>query len=251
MNKQQDLIYGIHAVQAALQQQLERINQLLVLTNRQDRALQAILTEAKQTGIRVQQVTRQELDTLIGHTHHQGVVAKIYVNEALTEQDLPQLLTNIHGAPLLLVLDEVQDPHNLGACLRSADAAGVHLVIAPKDNAVGLTAIVRKVACGAAESIPFIQVTNLARTLRELKQQGIWLYGLAGEASQSLYQTDLTGPAALVLGAEGSGLRKLTKAQCDELLYIPMAATAIVNSLNVSVATGIALFEVNRQRQLR
>ena len=146
----------------------------------------------------------------------------------------------------LLILDNVTDPHNLGACLRSADAAGVHGVIAPKDKAVGLTSTVSKVACGAAETVPFYQVTNLARTLKELQERGIWLYGTAGEASESVFKTDLKGPIAIVMGAEGKGLRRLTRESCDHLINIPM--TGSVSSLNVSVATGICLFEAVRQR---
>jgi 23S rRNA (guanosine2251-2'-O)-methyltransferase len=159
---------------------------------------------------------------------------------------LYHLLDHLDEAPFLLVLDGVTDPHNLGACLRSADAAGVHAVIAPKDNAAGLNPTVRKVACGAAESVPFIPVTNLARTLTQLQERGLWLRGAAGEAKATVYQSDLTGPLVLVMGAEGSGLRRLTRETCDELIKIPMAGS--VSSLNVSVATGVCLFEAVRQR---
>lgn len=246
MSKQLDYIYGIHPVQAALEHEPQQISQLLVLNNRQDKPLQFILAEAKKAAIRIQFLSRHELDALIGHSHHQGVIVEIRAKALLSEEDLPTLLEGTATRPLLLILDEIQDPHNLGACLRSANAAGVTAVITTKDKAVGLTPVVRKVACGAAEATPFIQVTNLARTLRELKEQGVWLFGMAGEAKKSIYQADLTGAVGIVLGSEGSGLRQLTRQQCDELLYIPMAGS--VSSLNVSVATGISLFEVQRQR---
>lgn len=246
MSKQIDYMYGIHPVQAALKYEPQQINQLLVLNNRQDEPLQLILTEAKKAAIRIQFLSRQELDTLIGHSHHQGIIAEICSKALLSEGDLPALLEGSATKPLLLILDEIQDPHNLGACLRSANAAGVTAVISTKDKAVGITPAVRKAACGAAEATPFIQVTNLARTLRKLKEQGVWLFGMAGEAKKSIYQVDLTGPVGIILGSEGSGLRQLTRQQCDELLHIPMVGT--VNSLNVSVAAGISLFEVQRQR---
>jgi len=178
--------------------------------------------------------------------NHQGVAARAKPVQAKGENELLSQLDALDGAPLLLVLDTITDPHNLGACLRTADAAGVHAVIAPKDKAVGITATVSKVACGAAESVPFYQVTNLARTLKELQDRGIWLFGTAGEASESVYKTDLKGPIAIVMGAEGKGLRRLTREACDHLIHIPMAGD--VSSLNVSVATGVCLFEAVRQR---
>ena len=168
---------------------------------------------------------------------------------AKNEDDLFTLLESLHEPPFLLVLDGVQDPHNLGACLRSADAAGVHAVVAPKDRSVSLTETVRKIACGAAENLPFVTVTNLARTLKHLKEAGLWLVGTADESEQSLYDIDLTGPLALVMGAEGKGLRRLTRVTCDFLVHIPMAGT--VECLNVSVATGVCLFEAVRQRTAR
>jgi len=245
MNNPNDHIYGIHPVQAILEQDAKSIKVLYALNQRQDKPLLQILTAAKAAGIKIQHLSRQELDKLAGHSHHQGIMAEIRSRPQLTEEDLPGLL-ELSPLPLLLILDEIQDPHNLGACLRTANAAGVAAVIAPKDKAVGLTPTVRKVACGAAEATPFIQVTNLARTLRELKQQGIWLFGLAGEAHKSLYQADLRVPAGFVMGSEGYGLRQLTRQACDELLHIPMTGT--VSSLNVSVATGVSLFEATRQR---
>jgi 23S rRNA (guanosine2251-2'-O)-methyltransferase len=179
--------------------------------------------------------------------NHQGVIAFCQSTESYSEDDLQALLEGLDVPPFLLILDGVQDPHNLGACFRSADAAGVHAIIAPKDKSVGLTAVVSKVASGAAEAVPFVQVTNLARTLEILKEMGIWVYGAAGEAEQTLYQADLRGPIAIVLGSEGEGLRRLTRERCDVLLKIPMHGS--VSSLNVSVATGIFLFEALRQRR--
>jgi 23S rRNA (guanosine2251-2'-O)-methyltransferase len=163
-----------------------------------------------------------------------------------SEKHLPDILDGIEGTPLVLILDGVTDPHNLGACLRTADAAGAHVVIAPKDKSAPLNATAAKVACGAAEAVPYIQVTNLARTMKELQERGIWIIGTAGEAQQSLYQHDLKGPIAIVMGAEGQGMRRLTREHCDFLANLPMAGE--VSSLNVSVATGVCLFEVVRQR---
>ncbi len=187
------------------------------------------------------------MDRLTDEANHQGVVAFCAKTHVYSEAELKQLLQELDKPPFLLVLDGVQDPHNLGACFRSADAAGVHAIIAPKDKSVGITPVVSKVACGAAETVPFVQVTNLARTLEDLKEMGIWIYGAAGEAEKTVYQTDLAGAVAIVLGAEGDGLRRLTRDTCDGLVKIPMLGS--VSSLNVSVATGILLFEVVRQRQ--
>ncbi len=240
-------IYGIHAVTAVIKHQATALTELLIASSRDDKRMQALIEQAKQLGLNVRFVSKPQLDNLTAHANHQGVVALLTASEQLTEMDLPQLLDTV-DKPLLLILDAVQDPHNLGACLRSANAAGVTAVIAPKDKAASLTATVRKVACGAAEVTPFIQVTNLARLIRELKAAGIWIYGLAGEGGQSLYQTDLRGPCALVLGSEGTGLRHLTRQLCDGLLSIPMAGS--VSSLNVSAATSVALFEALRQRQV-
>ncbi len=245
------LIFGLHAVQAALERRAEQIEELLVLDGRRDQRLQAVLSRAEQAGIRVRALRREALDKL-APGNHQGVVARLSAQGGdksaaiLDEGELHALLDNLDGPPFLLVLDGVTDPHNLGACLRSADAAGVHAVITPKDNAASLTPVARKVACGAAENVPLVQVTNLARCLRELQERGIWIVGAAGETDQSLYQSDLRGPLAIAMGAEGSGLRRLTKECCDFLVKIPMAGS--VSSLNVSVATGICLFEAVRQR---
>lgn len=239
-------IFGLHAVQALLQKQPERIIRLCVAEERHDKKIASLLKLAKQYGILIVPASKQELDRMTQDANHQGVVAFCEKTRIYTENDLKNLLESLSTPPFLLILDGVQDPHNLGACLRSADAAGVHAIIAPKDKAVGLTSVVSKVASGAAENVPFIQVTNLVRTLEELKTLGIWLYGAAAEAQQMLYQTDLSGPVALILGAEGAGLRRLTREHCDVLVKIPMQGS--VSSLNVSVATGIFLFEVVRQR---
>lgn len=239
------LIYGLHAVMAALQNKSEKISRLYVARERQDKKIKEILFLAKENNIPIESEERKELDQLAGSPHHQGVIACCQKNQSYTENDLQSLLAAA-SRPFVLILDGVQDPHNLGACLRTANAAGVHCVIAPKDRSVGMTPTVSKVACGAAETLPFIQVTNLVRTIQELKNQGIWIYGAAAEAEQSLYQLDLTGPLALVLGAEQSGLRRLTREHCDGLASIPMQGS--VSSLNVSVATGIMLYEAVRQR---
>lgn len=209
--------------------------------------MQDVLGAAEKAGVRPQPAARETLDRLSGGVAHQGIVLRVEPASPLDESDLEGLLSTLDGPPLLLVLDGVQDPHNLGACLRSADGAGVHAVIVPRDRACGLTPAARKVASGAAESVPLVQVTNLARTLRGLQQQGIWLVGLAGEAEQELYAVGLDGPLALVLGAEGHGLRRLTRELCDYLVRLPMLGA--VDSLNVSVATGVCLYEALRQRR--
>jgi 23S rRNA (guanosine2251-2'-O)-methyltransferase len=240
-------LYGLHAVQTVLTQSPERIVTLWLDTARQDQRLQQLAEMAKKAKVAVTWSERKALDRLAEEGRHQGAVAEIRGGEPRSEAFLEELLTSLQVPPFLLVLDGVTDPHNLGACLRTADAAGVHAVIAPRDRACGLNATVRKVASGAAETVPFVQVTNLARTLRTLRDNGVWVVGTALEgASGSLYQGRLTGPLALALGAEGQGLRRLTRENCDELVYIPMHG--LVESLNVSVATGIALFEAVRQR---
>mgnify|MGYP000264002744 CR=1 FL=1 len=242
------LIFGLHAVQSLLQNQPDRVLRLCFAQERHDKKIEQLVQAAKKSGIRVEQASRHELDRLTNEGNHQGVVAFCERAQTYSEADLKLMLQELQQPPFLLILDGVQDPHNLGACLRSADAAGVHAVIVPKDKAVGITPVVTKVACGAAETVPFVQVTNLARTMDMLKEMGIWLYGAAGEAEASLYETKLTGPIAIVLGAEGEGLRRLTRESCDVLLKIPMQGT--VSSLNVSVATGVFLFEALRQRVL-
>jgi 23S rRNA (guanosine2251-2'-O)-methyltransferase len=239
-------IFGIHAVTALIEKHPERIIRVLVAEERGDKKMAALLKIARHSGVEIREASRPELDKLTDNGNHQGIAAFCEKARAYSEADLPALLEDVKGPPFLLVLDGVQDPHNLGACFRSADAAGVHAIIAPRDKAVGITPVVSKVACGAAETIPFIQVTNLARTLDVIKELGIWIYGAAGEADNTLFKTDLRGAVAIVMGAEGEGLRRLTRDKCDSLVKIPMSGT--VESLNVSVATGIMLFEVVRQR---
>ncbi len=243
---EKSLLFGIHAVHAVLSTNPKRISRLIVLKERHDAKMQSLLELAKEHQIPVEMTPRHELDRMANHENHQGLIALCKTGSVYSENDLENILDQVSGPILLLVLDGVQDPHNLGACLRSADAAGVHAVIAPKDKSVGMTPTVAKVASGAAESVPFIQVTNLARTLRFLKERNIWIYGADATAEKTLYQTDLTGSVALVLGAEGSGLRRLTREHCDVLVKIPMQGS--VSSLNVSVAAGVFLFEVVRQR---
>ena len=241
-----ELIYGIHAVTALLERQPERFLEAWVLKGREDERLLPLLNELQRCGVSIQLVTRKTLDDKAEGAIHQGIIARIREGKKYDEQDLWALLDQ-QEQPFLLILDGVTDPHNLGACLRNADAAGVHALIVPRDKSVTLTATARKVACGAAEMIPFIQVTNLTRTLRELQERGVWVVGTAGEADHDLYQSKLTGPLALVMGAEGAGMRRLTRENCDELISIPMAGA--VSSLNVSVATGVCLFEAVRQRR--
>jgi 23S rRNA (guanosine2251-2'-O)-methyltransferase len=240
-------VAGIHSVRTALKFGSGGVAELWLDRNRRDQRLQALAELAKVACIAVRQVTRDDLDRAAQGTNHQGALAWVHTPAARSDADLPDILAAIDGPPFVLILDGVQDPHNLGACLRSADGAGVHCVIAPKDNAVGITPVVAKVASGAAETLPYLQVTNLARTMDLLKEQGIWLYGAAGAADVSLYATDLTGPLGLVMGNEGKGLRRLTRERCDGLIRLPMRGR--VESLNVSVATGICLYEALRQRE--
>lgn len=240
-----EIIYGIHAVKALLERDPQRFLEVFILKGRDDRRLQPLIVELEASGIVIQVANRQWLDEKVEGAVHQGIIARVREGRKYQENDLPGLLENI-DTPFLLVLDGITDPHNLGACLRSADAAGVHAVIVPRDRSAQLNATAKKVACGAAENVPLIQVTNLARTLRLLQEMNIWVVGTAGEADHTLYQSKMTGPMALVMGAEGDGMRRLTREHCDELISIPMAGT--VSSLNVSVATGICLFEAVRQR---
>lgn len=241
------VIFGFHAVQSRLRQHPTSIQEILVDKERVDARMRDVLTNAEQANVRVMQVERARLDGMAGmNGRHQGVLARV-VDTPLPYQDIHDILeSDLKEPAFFLVLDGVEDPHNLGACLRVADAMGVHAVIAPKDRAVGLNATVRKVACGAAETVPFIAVTNLARTLRELKDAGVFVIGAIAEAEHDLIQTKLEGPVALVLGAEGTGLRRLTSEVCDAHMRIPMFGS--VESLNVSVASGICLYEVRRQR---
>ncbi|MDP2716386.1 23S rRNA (guanosine(2251)-2'-O)-methyltransferase RlmB [Rheinheimera sp.] len=240
-----DLVFGIHAVGALLQRAPQDVLELFVMKDRDDKRMQPLIQDARQNGISVQFCNRKTLDDMVGG-QHQGIIAKARLQSSGSEADLAAIVAQ-HEKPFILILDGVTDPHNLGAILRSADAAGVHAVVSPKDRSVKLTSVVRKVACGAAESVPFITITNLARTLRELQDAGVWVVGTAGETDTSIYQADFKGPLALVLGAEGEGLRRLTRETCDSLVKIPMFGS--VSSLNVSVAAGICLFEAVRQRQ--
>ena len=244
--KQTGRVFGLHAVRSLLERNPARVSLLLALETRSDARMDEVLSLADKANVPVRRVARQELDERVPGVTHQGVLAETGGAPGLGEHDLPAFIEALDRPPFLLILDSVQDPHNLGACLRSADAAGVDAVIIPKDKSAPLNATVRKVACGAAETIPVVRVTNLARTLRAMRDAGVWIYGAAGEAETSLYDTDLSGPLALVLGGEGKGLRRLTREHCDGLLSIPLAGS--VSSLNVSVATGICLFEAQRQR---
>jgi len=239
-------IYGVHAVEALLNKTPQRIQQLFVLEGRQDARIQEIVAQANKAKIRSQTASRHALDDMTERAVHQGIVARVSEPQQYSEADLMELLETLQEPPFLLILDGVQDPRNLGACLRSANAAGVHAVIVPKDKSAALTPVVHKVACGAAEITPLIQVTNLARVLTQLKEKGVWIYGASDQADVSLYETDLRGPIAWVLGAEGQGMRRLTRDHCDQLLNIPMHGT--VSSLNVSVAAAVCLFEAVRQR---
>lgn len=243
-----EIVFGLHSVQALLKSAPQRVLELYCLQGRGDQRLQKLLKIAEAEGMSVQTMGRAKLDALSEGENHQGVVARCRPGEVHDEAFLLRLLESLGHTPLLLVLDGVTDPHNLGACLRSAEAAGVDAVIAPKDKSAGLSPVARKVASGAAEVLPFVPVTNLARTLNKLQDAGVWLVGAAGEADATLYQADLKGPIALVMGAEGEGLRRLTRETCDYLIKIPMAGS--VSSLNVSVATGVCLFEAIRQRSL-
>lgn len=242
---QQELIYGLHAMTAVIDLEPERIIELFVLKGRDDERLTHILDEARRHGIGIQFCQRKTLDDKCNGEQHQGVVARAKPGKILDEHDLDSILKT-QASPFILVLDGVTDPHNLGACLRTADAAGVHAVVVPKDKSATLSPIVRKVACGAAEVIPLIQVTNLSRTIKAMQNSGVWIVGTAGEAEQSIFASKLTGPTALVMGAEGKGMRRLTRENCDELIKLPMAGS--VSSLNVSVATGVCLYEIVRQR---
>jgi 23S rRNA (guanosine2251-2'-O)-methyltransferase len=240
-------IFGLHAVQAALDYAPQKIRKAWVDTQRQDVRLKQNVEALQALGIEPEKVDKKKLDRLADGNHHQGIVVEVEMPAELTESDLKAAVENLSEIPLFLVLDNVQDPHNFGACLRTADAAGVHGVIITKDNATGITPTVCKVASGAAETIPVYQVTNLSRILRWFKDHGIWVMGAAGEANQTAFQTDFKLPLALVIGTEGKGLRRLTKEQCDLLIKLPMLGQ--VESLNLSVATGILLYEVVRQRQ--
>lgn len=240
-----EIIYGIHAVEALLERAPQRFLEVFILKGREDKRLMPLIHALEAQGVVVQVASRQWLDEKAEGAVHQGIIARVKPGRQYQEGDLPDLLA-AHPQPFLLILDGVTDPHNLGACLRSADAAGVHAVIVPKDRSAQLNATAKKVASGAAESVPLIRVTNLARTMRQLQDANVWIVGTAGEADHTLFDSKFGGAVALVMGAEGEGMRRLTREHCDELISIPMAGT--VSSLNVSVATGVCLFEIVRQR---
>lgn len=244
-----EYVYGLHAVQAMLERAPKRVRQLKVQRGRLDARMQALLELAESEALDIERVMPDELDRLADGGVHQGVVAAVTASQLWSEEMLGHLLDKEEGVPLLLVLDGVTDPHNLGACLRSADAAGAQAVIIPRDRSASLSPTVRKVACGAAETVPLVAVTNLSRTLKQLQQRGLWVVGTAGEAEQLLYDIDMKVPSVIVMGAEGTGMRRLTREHCDYLAKLPMAGT--VSSLNVSVTAGICLFEAVRQRTAR
>ena len=235
---------GFHAVTARLRQRTETVGEIYIDATRNDRRAKDLKALAERLNVRVIPVDAKRLDGMAGGARHQGVVAQ--ADEMQMPQFIEDVLEGLDEPPLVLLLDGVQDPHNLGACLRVADGAGAHAVIAPKDRSVGLTTAAIKVASGAAESVPYIVVTNLARTMRDLKDRGVWLVGADDSASESLYKARLDGPVGFVLGAEGEGLRRLTKETCDHLVSIPMLGS--VESLNVSVASGVCLYEARRRR---
>ena len=242
------VLFGFHAVGVRMKTAPKSIIEVYFESTRRDARMRQFIERAKEAGVRLIEADTVRIAKLAGSHGHQGVAAR--VEEIKDTRTLDELLDDLEEAgvasPLLLVLDGVTDPHNLGACLRVADGAGAHAVIAPKDHAVGINATVAKVASGAAETVPYFMVTNLARTLKELKERNIWIIGTSDDAPKTLYQVDLKGPVALVLGAEGDGMRQLTRKTCDELIGIPMKGA--VSSLNVSVASGVCLYEALRQR---
>ncbi len=248
MSKASPWIAGINAVASALEHDAANVREVLVEAGGRNPRLVEIESQARRLEIDVRHVAQQALDGVTGGLRHQGVVARYEAARMWDEHELPDLIEQAEGRALVLVLDGVQDPHNLGACLRSAAAAAVTAVVIPRDKAVQVNATVRKTSAGAADRIPVIAATNLSRCLRDMQKQGVWIYGLAGETEASLYGIDLTGNVALVLGGEGDGLRRLTRENCDALVKIPMPGE--MESLNVSVATGISLFEAVRQRQV-
>ncbi|MFC0180773.1 23S rRNA (guanosine(2251)-2'-O)-methyltransferase RlmB [Thorsellia kenyensis] len=240
-----EVIYGVHAIESVLNKEPHRIIEVFISKTREEKRLDPLIKKLHQFGVVIQEANKATLDKKSDGASHQGIIARVKEGKQYNEHDLSDLMAQT-DIPLFLVLDNITDPHNLGACLRSADAAGVSAVIVPKDRSAPLNAIAKKVACGAAETVPLVRVTNLARTLRLLQDKHVWIVGTAGEVDKTIYDARLTGPLAIIMGAEGDGMRRLTRDHCDELLTIPMAGT--VSSLNVSVATGICLFEVVRQR---
>ncbi len=242
----QSCVYGVHAVKSLLSEKPEQIIALLVQEGERQQKLQALLLIAQAEKIKIKKCTRSELNEKSGADNHQGIVALICAAGSQPKQSLEECI-NAADNPLVLVLDQLQDPHNLGACMRTAEAMGVTAVIVPQHQSVGLTPTVRKVASGAAERIPFYEVKNLAHCLKSLQALGFWVVGAAGEATKTLDQVDLTGPTVIIMGSEGKGMRRLTRDYCDFLVRIPMQGQ--VGSFNVSVATGILLYEAVRQRK--
>ncbi|MDO8653662.1 MAG: 23S rRNA (guanosine(2251)-2'-O)-methyltransferase RlmB [Undibacterium sp.] len=241
------MIFGFHAVTSRIRHEASTVEEIYVDSGRSDRRMQELIHAAKSAGVRVIPTDDQRLSNIVGTRRHQGVVAK--AGELSLARNLDELLDAIEGPPLLLVLDGITDPHNLGACLRVADGVGAHAVIAPKDRAVGLNATAAKVASGAAETVPYITVTNLARTLRELKERDIMLVGTTDDVDKNIYDVNFKGGVAIIMGSEGEGMRRLTRETCDVLVQIPMFGS--VESLNVSVASGVCLYEARRQRLVR
>lgn len=246
MSKDSQWIAGINAVASAIEHDAANVREILIEAGAKNPRIAEIETQARRLGIEPRRVASQALDGVAGGLRHQGVIARYAAAKTYDEHDLKGIVEAADGRALILVLDEVQDPHNLGACLRSAAAAGAHAVVIPRDKAASITATVRKTSAGAADRLPVVRVTNLSRCLKSLQQQGVWIYGLAGETETSIYSIDLRGNIALVLGAEGDGLRRLTREHCDQLVRIPMPGA--MESLNVSVAAGVSLFEAVRQR---
>ncbi len=249
MAKNDEIVYGIHALNAFIAHSPERLIEVWFLKDREDERINSIIHLVKDLGVSYQLVSKKALDEKSESSQHQGVLARVTAGKTFDDNDIDDIYQGAirkGEAPFFLLLDGVTDPHNLGACIRNADAAGVHAIIVPKDNAARITAVVRKVAVGAAETVPLIQVTNLARAMSMLQQRNIWIIGTAGEAEKNIYDVKLSGAIALVMGAEEKGMRRLTRENCDELVKLPMAGS--VSSLNVSVATGICLFEIVRQR---
>lgn len=245
----EQFVYGVHAVTALLANPHRVINKLFVSQDRIDKRLQEVLDKAEKAHVSIEKLSNQKMNQRFADFTHQGLVAVAKPLPGYGESDLISLLEASKKPGLILILDGVTDPHNLGACLRSADATGVDFVMIPKDKSASITPVVSKVACGAAESVPLVRVTNLVRAMDILKEQGVWIYGAAGEADSTLYQIDCSGTVAIAMGAEGEGLRRLTREHCDGLFSLPMSGA--VESLNVSVATGVSLYEVIRQRQKR
>lgn len=241
-----EILPGIHTVNTLLRLQPERAQSLWVEQNKKNPRIDSILEKARSLGVAVQQVQRNKLDLLCEGTQHQGIAASCNATPLLDEHDLLVKLKNSNSAPLLLILDEVSDAHNFGACLRTADAAGVDAVITPQRNSAPLTPAAHKIASGATIRLPMVKTTNLSRFIDSIKKEGVWVYGAAGEAEHTIHKADLSIPAAIAMGAEGQGLRRLTQERCDQLYSLPMLGE--VESLNVSVATGIFLYEAVRQR---